>query len=97
MTKCEDCGRPLRRPTPDGLGPVCRRKKHPPAAEPDRAAAAALHRPLDHAALAAAGQLAIPVQPTLADCEPTWRPARRRRRIVTVPGPDTWPTPKENP
>lgn len=90
MTKCEDCGRPLRRPTPDGLGPVCRRKKHPADTEPGRATAAAVHRPPDRAALAATGQLAIPVQPTLDDCEPTWRPARRRRRITDVPGPDTW-------
>ncbi|MFG2400736.1 hypothetical protein [Streptomyces lydicus] len=88
--RCEDCGRPLRRPSPDGLGAKCRRKARAAAARPDRTAAVPTRPPLDHAALAAAGQLAIPVQPSLADCEPTWSPARRRRRITTTPGPDTW-------
>ncbi|WP_431999288.1 hypothetical protein [Streptomyces sioyaensis] len=88
MTECEDCGRPLRRPSPDGLGPVCRRKKRPEATEPSRTTAG--HRQLlDHAALADAGQLAIPVQPTLDACELTWR-RRRKRHITTIPGPDTW-------
>ena len=29
---CRDCGRPLRRPRPSGLGPVCERKQRPPRA-----------------------------------------------------------------
>ena len=86
-TRCEDCGRPLRRPSPDGLGPRCRRKAR---AEPDRTATTPVRRPLDHAALLAGGQTTIPIQPVLSDCEPGWRPARRRRRITTIPGPDTW-------
>ncbi|GCD38000.1 hypothetical protein OEIGOIKO_05810 [Streptomyces chrestomyceticus JCM 4735] len=97
MTRCDDCGRPLRRPSPDGLGPVCRRKHGPQPDHRERSTSAA--RPLDHHDLARHGQLAIPIQPSFSDCEPSWartQPSRRRRLIVTVPGPDTWPR-EENP
>jgi hypothetical protein len=30
MTRCRSCGRRLRRPSPDGYGPVCRRAMQPP-------------------------------------------------------------------
>ncbi|MEU9498214.1 hypothetical protein [Streptomyces sp. NPDC048196] len=96
MTDCEMCGRPLRRPSPDGLGPRCRRKKRAAEPESDRTTTVPGRHWLDHAALAAAGQTAIPIQPAFSDCEPAWRPARRRRRITDVPGPDTWPAPEEN-
>ncbi|CAM5682687.1 MULTISPECIES: hypothetical protein [Streptomyces] len=88
MTRCDDCGRLLRRPSPDGLGPVCRRKHVP---EPDRRGSKT-SRPV-----ADPGQLTIPIQTSFSDCEPSWarpQPSRRRRGpITTVPGPDTWPLP----
>jgi hypothetical protein len=63
--RCLYCGRRLRQPSPDGFGPTCRRNLLSPTPR------AALPTPdesdLDHAALAAAGQLAIPVQPALPD------------------------------
>lgn len=31
--ECTECGRPLKRPTVDGLGPVCRRKLRAERAE----------------------------------------------------------------
>ncbi|MFH8752974.1 hypothetical protein ACH4GK_17735 [Streptomyces rimosus] len=88
MTRCDDCGRPLRRPSPDGLGPVCRRKHAP--SRPRRGSSTSLPA-------AQPGQLAIPVQPSFSDYDPIWtwpQPSRRRRRpITTIPGPDTWPLP----
>lgn len=85
MTRCDDCGRPLRRPSPDGLGPVCRRKHNP---DPN-------HRSSMSRPAAQSGQLAIPVQPSFSDYDPSWartQPSRRRRRPITaIPGPDTWP------
>lgn len=58
--RCAACRRRLTRPSPDGLGPTCRRRLAPP---PARAGPHDQPRPaLDHAALDAAGQLAIPVQ-----------------------------------
>ncbi|WP_275462092.1 hypothetical protein [Streptomyces noursei] len=84
---CIDCGRTLRRPSSDGRGPICRRQHQTPAG-PDEHPRPGI--PLDHAALAAAGQLAIPILPTFSDCAPAWHPDRRRRRITTISGPDTW-------
>lgn len=73
---CAACRRPPRRPSPDGLGPVCRRKHRPATtAVPGPAGA---HPPLDHAALAAADQLTIPVQPALP--RPRW--PRRARQLA---------------
>lgn len=96
MTRCDVCGRPLRRPSPDGLGPVCRRNL---LARPGDRGPSTAH-PLDHPRLARHGQLTIPVQASFSDCEPTpTRPPsqhRRRRPIDTIPGPDTWPLPGGN-
>ncbi|GAA4706225.1 hypothetical protein [Streptomyces youssoufiensis] len=78
---CRDCGRPLRRPSPDGLGPRCRRKlRTPPAGGPAQGDQPAL----DHAGLAAAGQLAIPIQPTLP-ARPLWADRLPGRRADTLP------------
>jgi hypothetical protein len=35
MTHCSACHRPLRLPSPDGLGPVCRRNRAAPASAAD--------------------------------------------------------------
>lgn len=34
MSRCAACGRPLRRPSPSGLGPVCARRLQPAPARP---------------------------------------------------------------
>lgn len=57
---CWYCGRSLRRPSRDGLGPTCRRNLHPDR-NPRRLPQATDDGDIDHAALAAAGQLAIPI------------------------------------
>lgn len=76
------CGRQLRRPSPDGLGPKCRRATRPqPAAHATTTPATA---PLDHDALAAAGQTTIP----LPGLTPPEVPARRRRGRGTTTLPD---------
>lgn len=60
MTSCLKCRRPLRLPSPDGLGPVCRRKVAPsvdlftPRLDADEAAArAAVSSVIDVAAVRA--------------------------------------------
>ncbi|TVL89806.1 hypothetical protein [Streptomyces sp. SAJ15] len=70
--ECRACRRPLSRPSPDGLGPVCRRRLRPATTTVPGPAG---REPLDHAALADAGQLAIPIQPALPRPRPRW--ARR--------------------
>jgi hypothetical protein len=90
MPRCRSCNRPLCRPSPDGLGPVCRRAHQPGPADttpgPNPTPTA---RRLDHTGLAAAGQLTIPIQPSFPRVA---LHQGRVRRITTVPGPDTWPT-----
>ncbi|MFJ4637544.1 hypothetical protein ACIP69_18205 [Streptomyces hygroscopicus] len=78
--RCRSCHRPLRRPSPDGLGPVCRRAQVGPTTStlPHPGA-----EPLDHAALAASGQLAIPFQAYLPAPIPSAR--RRGRHIHCLP------------
>lgn len=39
-TECTECGRPLKRPSDDGYGPVCRRKLRTAAAEREQEVAA---------------------------------------------------------
>jgi hypothetical protein len=34
MSRCAACGRPLRRPSPTGLGPVCARRLQPTTRRP---------------------------------------------------------------
>lgn len=63
--RCGWCGRPLRRPSPDGYGPVCRGRLIPTT--PTHSTTLAGRERLDHAALADHGQTAIPVQPELPD------------------------------
>jgi hypothetical protein len=58
-THCGLCKRTLRRPSPDGLGPKCRRKLHPPKPRATAAPVASAGQ-LDHEQLTAAGQLTIP-------------------------------------
>ena len=60
MTHCAKCHRPLRLPSPDGLGPVCRRKVAPavdlftPRLDADEAAArVAVRRVIEAAAVRA--------------------------------------------
>lgn len=78
-TRCRDCGRPLTRPSLDGLGPVCRRKY---AASRSGLGSGASPAVLDHDGLAAAGQTTIPMT-EFADTVP----ARRRcgRGTTTLP------------
>lgn len=59
--RCRSCRRQLRLPSPDGLGPKCRRAQQPPKPKPAPAATNAKSpaRP-DHNQLTAAGQLTIP-------------------------------------
>lgn len=79
---CSMCGRALRRPAPDGYGPVCRRKLHPPTPTPTAPAAAP---PLDHAGLAAAGQLAIPLpEPLPYPTRPHLPPVIRGRHVTDL-------------
>lgn len=59
---CGACKRRLRQPSPDGLGPKCRRKLHPPTPRTTQAPVASTTQ-LDHQQLTAAGQLTIPENP----------------------------------
>ncbi|MDK1473658.1 hypothetical protein QNO07_09520 [Streptomyces sp. 549] len=92
MTRCRDCHRPLTRVSPDGYGPVCRRRRR-------------LGDPLGGAhglrPVPGGGQLALPVAETLpspsaadlawlyrADPEPrhpTVPQRLRGRRVDTIP------------
>lgn len=84
IPRCRACGRRMRRPAADGLGPVCRRRLRPSTAAP--------RLELPPPVPAAAGQLAFDEPATTVPCS-EWLASRRlARRIVTVPGPDTWPT-----
>lgn len=56
--RCRSCRRPLRRPAPDGLGPVCRRRLSPAA--PPAPSVPDLGQPPDAVGLEAAGQLPLP-------------------------------------
>ncbi|GAA1065260.1 hypothetical protein [Streptomyces asiaticus] len=78
--RCNACRRPMLRPSPDGLGPVCRARLTPKAAT---IPAPSGGEPLDHAALAANGQMVIPVAAFLPAAIPSAR--RRGRPVHNVP------------
>lgn len=86
--RCRACGRRMRRPAADGLGPVCRRRTQPAVKTPFLDLPAAIP--------AASGQLAFDAPPPAVPCSEWPAPHRLARRTVTVPGPDTWnPNPPE--
>jgi hypothetical protein len=68
MSRCSACGRPLSRPSPSGLGPVCaRRLGITPARRPARLRRPVV-RPVDAPPEPIPGQVEIPLthfQPTL--------------------------------
>lgn len=57
MSRCAACGRPLRRPSPSGLGPVCARRLQPAPARPHSI------RATEPPAEPIPGQTELPLQP----------------------------------
>lgn len=57
MSRCAACGRPLRRPSPSGLGPVCARRLQPAPARPHSI------RATEPAVVHCEGQTALDLQP----------------------------------
>lgn len=84
--RCRACKRRLSRPSPDGLGPVCRRARQPQTARPTQLE-------LPASVPAADGQLALAFEepaPRAVPCGEWPLPRTLLRPTVTVPGPDTW-------